>query len=54
MILDLMSYICYLVKFCKKKKTIRIILDFGSKINILTLAYANQLDLQIWKTNVSA
>ena len=43
-----MSYIHYLVQFkTDKKATIRALIDSGSKVNAMTLAYAKQLGFQV-------
>ena len=54
-ILDWVSCIHYLVQFWKDKRaTIRAVIDFGSEVNVMTLAYAKKLGIQIQRTNVSA
>ena len=51
-VLDQVSYICYLVQFQKdKSKDILALLDFRSKGNAMTPAYAAQLGLKVRKTN---
>ena len=52
-VLNWVPYICYRVQFQKDKdKDILVFLDFGSKINIMTPAYAAQLDIKVQSTNV--
>ena len=52
-VLDRVFCICYLVQFQKDKdKNVLALLDFRSKINAMTLAYAAQLSLKMQKTNV--
>ena len=54
-ILNQVSCIYYLVQFRKDKRaTIQALIDFGSKVNAITLAYAKKLGLRTWKTNVGA
>ena len=49
-ILDWVLYIYYLVQFQKDKKIIIwALIDLGIKVNVMTLAYANQLGLQVLK-----
>ena len=55
MILDRVPYIHYLVQFRKDKgATIRALIKSDSKVNAMNPAYAKQLGLQVWKTNVWA
>lgn len=54
MILDRVFYIYYLVQFQKNKLLIQALINSGSKIDAMTLAYAKQLDFQISKTYVKA
>ena len=50
-----MLCIHYLVQFQKDQKaTIRALIDVGSKVNVMTPAYAKQLGLQVRKTDVGA
>ena len=44
--------IYYLVWF--KEKQVRALLDIGNKVNAISPAYIERLDLKIWKTNVAA
>ena len=54
-ILDQVLCIHYRVQFRKEKRaTIRALINWGSKINTMTPAYAKQLGLQIRKTDVGA
>ena len=54
-VLDSVPCICYLIQFCKNKgKDVLALLDFGSKINAMTPAYAAYLGLKLKKTNVGA
>ena len=48
LILGQITYIWYLVKFQKMIKIAWVLIDFGNKINIITLAYAAVLDLKIY------
>ena len=53
-VLERVLYICYLVQFCKDKgKNVLALLDSGSKINVMTLAYAAHLDLNVRVTHVN-
>ena len=48
-----MPCIYYPIQFRKDKGvTIWALIDSGSKVNAITLAYSKQLGLHIWKTNV--
>ena len=50
---DRVPCIHYLVQFQKDKRaTIRVLIDLGSEVNTITLAYAKQLGLQIRKTDL--
>ena len=54
-ILARMLFIHYPVQFRKDKRaTIQILIDLGSKVNVITLAYAKQLGLQVRKIDVEA
>ena len=54
-ILDRVPCIHYPVQFRKDKEaTIWALIDSGSKVNVITPAYAKQLGLQVWKTVVGA
>ena len=46
-ILDRVSYIYYPIQFQKDKKVIGALINFGSKFNTMTLAYAKQLGLEV-------
>ena len=47
-----MPYICHPVQFKKdKNKDMLALLDSGSKVNTMTLAYIAQLGLKVQKTN---
>ena len=53
--MDLVPCIFYLVQFQKDKgKDVLALLNFGSKVNAMTLTYIAQLDLKLQKTNISA
>ena len=55
MILDRVLCIYYPVQFGKDKEaTIWALMDLGSKVNAMTLAFAKQLGLQVQKTDVKA
>ena len=43
-----------MVQFEKDKKIIKALINFGSKVNIITLAYASKLSSKVWKTDVRA
>lgn len=48
MVLDRVPYIYYLSRFHKDKENkVRTLINAGSKINAITLAYASKLDLQV-------
>ena len=47
MILKLVFWIQYLVKFYKDKETIQALIVFGNKINTMTPAYAAVLGLKV-------
>ena len=47
-------YIHYPAQFWKDKKVIRALIDFGSKVNAITLAYASKLGFQVQKTDIGA
>ena len=54
-ILDRVPCIHYPVQFRKDKgATIQALIDLGSVVNVMTLAYAKQVGLQVQKTDVSA
>lgn len=54
-ILSRMRCIHFPVQFRKDKRaTIQVLINLGSKVNAMTLAYAKQLGLQAWKTDVGA
>ena len=54
-VLDRVPCICYSVQFLKdKSKNVLALLDFGSKVNAITLAYIAQQNLKVQRTNISA
>ena len=54
-VLDKVACICYLVQFGKDKgKNVLALLDFGSEINMMNLAYAAHLGLKVRVTNIGA
>ena len=54
-VLDRVPVICYFVQFCKDiGKDVLTLLDSGSKVNAMTLAYAAHLGLEVRVTDVSA
>ena len=54
-ILDRVPYLHYPVQFQKEKgASIQALINLGSKVNTMTLAYAKQLGLQVRKTDVGA
>ena len=54
-ILNRVPYIYYPMQFGKvKRATIWALINSSSKVNTITPAYAKQLGLQVWKTNVGA
>lgn len=44
-------YICYLIWF--QDNIIRVLIDFGRKVNAMILGFVLGLGLSIWKTNVN-
>ena len=55
MILDQSLYIHYPMQLRKNKKaTIQALIDFGSKVNAMILAYVAKLGLKVCSTNVGA
>lgn len=47
-VLERVSYIYYLVQFRKRdKKVSKILMNSGSEVNAMTIAYAKELGLQI-------
>lgn len=52
MILEKVSCIYYPVWF--KKNEVRALIDFGSKVNAISLGYASKLGLKVCRTNVEA
>ena len=54
-VLDKVPYICYSVQFRKDEgKDVLVLLNSGSKVNSMTLAYAAHLGLKVRVTNVGA
>ena len=54
-ILDRVPYIYYPMQFWKDKgATIWVLIDLGSEVNAMTLAYAIKLGHQVWRTDVGA
>ena len=53
-ILDWVPYIYYPVQFHRNKKTIKALINFGNKVNIMALAYLAKLGLKVCLTNVGA
>ena len=54
-VLDQISFICYQVQFRKDKvKDVLTVLNFGSKINAITLIYIDQLGLKMQKIDINA
>ena len=45
-------YIRYLVLFQKNQKQIKILLNSGSKVNIISFNYIKKLGFKIWKINI--
>ena len=54
MILKQTSYIQYSIKFCKNKKLVWALINFGSEVNAITPVYATILDLKVYSTDVAA
>ena len=52
--LDWVSCIYYLIWFKKSKVQVQALIDFGSKVNAMTLGYASKLGLKVCPTNVGA
>ena len=54
-ILNRLPCIYYLVQFRKDKgATIQALINLDSKVNMMTLAYAKQLGLLVWKIDIGA
>ena len=54
-VLDQVPYICHPMQFQKDKhKDVLTLFDFKREVNAMTPAYAAQLSLKVWKTNVGA
>ena len=53
-ILDQVSCIYYLVQFCQDKEIIQALINFGSEVNVMSLAYAKKLGLRTQIINVGA
>ena len=54
-VLDQVPCICYPMQFQKdKSRDVLALLNSGSKINTMTLAYAAQLGLKVQKINIGA
>ena len=53
-VVDRVPCIHYLIQFQKDKATIWALLNSGSEVNAMILAYAKQLGFQIQRTNVGA
>ena len=54
-VLDRIACICYPIQFHKdKSKDVLALLNSGSKVNVMTPAYAAHLGLKVRMTNVSA
>lgn len=54
MILERVPYIHYLLYFQKDIAEIKTLIDLGSKVNIILLAYSSKLGLKVCHTNIRA
>lgn len=53
-LLNHMTFIQYLIQFKKNQAKIQTLLDFSSKVNVMTLAYAVSINSKVWLTNIEA
>lgn len=53
-ILEKVLFIYYLMQFRKNQVKTQALIDSGSEINVITLAYIASLGLKVWQTNVGA
>ena len=51
-VLDRVLCIHYLMQFQKYKEVIRVLINSGSKINVITLVYVSKLRLMVQKTDM--
>ena len=49
-----MPYVWYPVQFQEGQTKVKALIDFGSEVNAMTLAYTAQLGLTTWKTSIGA
>lgn len=54
LLLKRMPYIYYLFHFKKDHEKIQALINSGSEVNAMTLAYTEKLGFQTWKTDVKA
>ena len=54
LILDQVPCIHYPFQFRKDKEVIKALINSDSKVNVMTPAFAKQLGLQVWKTDIGA
>lgn len=47
LLLKCVPYIYHLIRFKKNQAKVKALIDFGSKVNIITLAYLAKLDLKV-------
>lgn len=52
LLFEYVSYIHYLLYFQKDITDVKILIDYGSKVNVMTLAYISKLCLKVRYTNV--
>ena len=52
--LERVPYIYYLLRFRKDTADVRALIDSGSEVNVMALAYASKLGLKIYHTNIGA
>ena len=53
-VLDWVPCICYPIWFKKSEVQVQALTNFGSKVNVITPAYASKLGLKVYPTNVGA
>lgn len=49
-----MPYIYYPIYIQKSQEQIEVLIDSGSKVNVMNLNFARKLGFHIWKTNIRA
>lgn len=53
-LLEYVSYIYYLIQLKKAQIKIQALINFGSKVNAITLLYVTKLSLKVRSTNIGA